>query len=274
MQVAEQELNSYWLGDNKLESHLFDDGFVRYRDHYMNHITAEHESGWDMTSRFRDRCLDFAPVDLNCLIYKYENDLALYYEDKKDEKKAIHYRRRANHRKAMINQFMWDEKEGFFFDFNEETKKRSDFYSLAGFFPLWIGIVDEEKAEKVREKLVFFEYEGGLVTTQQNSISPEGRQWDWPNGWAPLQLIAVEGLMNYGFEEDAKRVAEKWVKLIEKFYRKNGKIYEKYNVVDGEMAKSERYQNQDGFGWTNAVFLCFVKMFALELDKKNIATVK
>jgi alpha,alpha-trehalase len=158
---------------------------------------------------------------------------------------------------------MWDKKEGFYFDYNVETKKRSTFYSLAGYYPLWVGIADEEKAEKLKDKLSFFEYPGGLANTQNKDLLEE-RQWDWPNGWAPLQLIVVEGLMKYGFGEDAKRIAEKWVNLISEYYEKTGKIYEKYNVVDSCLAKSERYQHQEGFGWTNAVFLHFVRLFDLD----------
>ncbi|MCH8020390.1 hypothetical protein IH785_11060 [candidate division KSB1 bacterium] len=72
------ELKNYWMGTKK-EIHLMFQGLSRYCDHYITHYTAEHESGWDMTSRFNERCLDYLPIDLNSCLYKYEIDLAETY---------------------------------------------------------------------------------------------------------------------------------------------------------------------------------------------------
>jgi alpha,alpha-trehalase len=274
MEVAEEELNNYWLGTDKLEVHLFEDGLLRYCDHYLNHITAEHESGWDMTSRFHDRCLDVAPVDLNCLIYKYEIDLAKFYQMLKDETKAKKYQNEAEKRKQIINRYMWDEEKGFYFDFNESDKKKINFYSLAGFFPLWAGVADKKKAERCLENMKRFEYKCGLVTTQKEGISPEGKQWDYPNGWAPLQLIVIEGLLNYGFREEAEEIARKWVKLIYETYLETGKIFEKYDVVNCKTGENERYETQEGFGWTNAVFIKLVKIFEIDLKEYEKETEK
>lgn len=78
--VIEKELNDYWLNSKRAERHMVYQGLSRYCDHHINHNTSEHESGWDMTTRFRERCLRFLPVDLNSLLYKYEMDLHRFHE--------------------------------------------------------------------------------------------------------------------------------------------------------------------------------------------------
>jgi alpha,alpha-trehalase len=91
---------------------------------------------------------------------------------------------------------------------------------------------------------------GGLVTTAVAS----GQQWDLPNGWAPLQWVAVRGLRAYGEAELARTIAERWLANVDQVYRASGKLVEKYDVVDlGRPGGGGEYPLQDGFGWTNGV---------------------
>ncbi len=257
--IAEDELKNYWMDDKKV--HKVYMNLSRYCDHWHTNLTAEHESGWDMTSRFNEKCLDFLPVDLNSLLYKYEIDLAeisgiLGKEDKKEV-----YLRSAELRKKNINRLMWNEKKGFFFDYNFKMKKQRNFYSLAGFYPMWAGLATEEQAKRIVRKLKKFEYRWGLANTQSRGLSKRFKQWDYPNGWANQHWIVIKALLNYGFEEDARRIAEKWLNLNRKVFKRTGKFWEKYNVVKGRVGKEGRYPNQSGFGWTNAVFVKLVKLF-------------
>ena len=252
--VAEQELKNYWMDDEKADRHLVYRGLSRYCDHFVGHIPAEHEAGWDLTSRFNEKCLNFLPVDLNSLLYKYEKDLAGIYHILKNKKKAQYYQEQATKRKKSIMKLMWDNKRGFFFDYNYKLKKKSRFYSLAGFYPLWAEIVSNKEALKIVKNIKKFEREGGLVNTQKTS-SEEIKQWDYPNGWANQQWIVFKGLLNYGFKEDAERLATKWLDLNKKIFLRTGKFWEKYDVVHCKIGKSGRYPTQEGFGWTNSIFV-------------------
>jgi alpha,alpha-trehalase len=255
--VAEQELKNYWVA----EPHLTESGLSRYCDHFWTHTTAEHESGWDMTSRFAERCLDYLPVDLNSLLYKYETDLAKIFGILGKKDKARKCAAAAEIRKQKINELMWNESKGFFFDYNHNTKSQSTFYSLAGFYPLWAGLVSKEQAEKMRKAVKKFEFEGGLANTQSGGLSKFYKQWDYPNGWAPQQFIVVDGLLKYGFAADAERIAVKWLDMNKKVFLETGKFWEKYNVVENSLGKTGRYPMQSGFGWTNAVFVRLLSMF-------------
>jgi alpha,alpha-trehalase len=110
------------------------------------------------------------------------------------------------------------------------------------------------QAKKCRDNLKKFECKYGLANTQKK-VSKEFKQWDYPNGWPNQEWIAIKGLLNYGFTEDAERLAKKWLNLNKKVFNKTGKFWEKYDVVTGTIGKEGRYPNQMGFGWTNAIFI-------------------
>ena len=214
-----------------------------------------------MTSRFNEHCLDYLPVDLNSCLYKYEADLAEMYQILNNKPKQKYYSKEADKRRRTVIKLMWNSKKGFFFDYNYKFRKQSNFYSIAGFYPLWAKLPSEKQAKKIRDNLKLFEYKGGLANTQKTGLSKEFKQHDYPNGWPNQQWIAIKGLLNYGFREDAERLAKKWLELNQKIFLKTGKFWEKYNVVKCDVGKAGRYPNQVGFGWTNAVFVKLVNEF-------------
>jgi len=253
--VASKELKNYWMQNKKPETRLVYRGLSRYCDHHVCHEASEHESGWDMTSRFNAECLNYLPVDLNSLLYKYEKDLAKIYLILKKESEEKEYLKKAEKRKKDMNRLMWNEELGFFFDYNHIKKKESKFYSLAGFYPLWSEMATNEQAAKMVKHLKKFEFRGGITNTQKSKLSREYKQWDYPNGWPNKQWIIIKGLLNYGYRNDAMRLAKKWLDLNKKVFEKTGKFWEKYDVVNCKIGKSARYKTQEGFGWTNGVFV-------------------
>lgn len=237
------------------------EGLSRYLEHFFTHVTAEHESGWDLTSRYKHNCLDYLPVDLNSLLYKYETDLKWIYSMFGNSAKIRKYTRMASKRKKKIINLMWTEKRGFFFDYNYRMKRRSKFYSLAGYYPMWVGIPTEKMAKRMVRNLRKFEYRGGLANTQKEGLSKDFKQWDYPNGWPNQQWIVIQGLLRYGYEKDARRIALKWLRMNKRIFERTHKFWEKYNVVRCTIGKSGVYQTQPGFGWTNAIYLKLTNMF-------------
>lgn len=64
--------------------------------------------------------------------------------------------------------------------------------------------------------------------------------------------------MQYNHEALAHQICERWKRLNERTYAATGKMMKKYNVQDIEVkAGGGEYPNQDGFGWTNGVYLMF-----------------
>ncbi len=261
--IAEDELKNYWMAKiyHAKKGHMVYEGLSRYLEHFFTHVTAEHESGWDLTSRYKHNCLDYLPVDLNSLLYKYETDLKWIYSMFGNSAKIRKYTRMASKRKKKIINLMWTEKRGFFFDYNYRMKRRSKFYSLAGYYPMWVGIPTEKMAKRMVRNLRKFEYRGGLANTQKEGLSKDFKQWDYPNGWPNQQWIVIQGLLRYGYEKDARRIALKWLRMNKRIFERTHKFWEKYNVVRCTIGKSGVYQTQPGFGWTNAIYLKLTNMF-------------
>jgi alpha,alpha-trehalase len=236
--------------------HGYYDNLPKDPDFYRND-RAERESGWDMTDRFGYRCMDYNPVDLNCLMVQSAKDIAAVHRELEGPQSAAvaKWEGEADHLASEIRSKMWDDEKGMFYDYDHVNGRRSDYASLATFMPLFTGVASPEQARRVRDNLKLFEHEGGLAVSARVS----GKQWDAPYGWAPLQMIAVEGLRRYGFEGDARRVASRFLHCVAGVFEQRGQVLEKYDVVKMSGDAEVGYGNQEGFGWTNAVVRTFTE---------------
>lgn len=231
-----------------------------------HHLRAGAASGWDFSSRwFRDpkdlatiHTADFVPVDLNCLLYLLEKKIAVGSTKAGDKEAGWKYARLAEHRKTALLEYAWNDSLSFFTDYNWADNRPSTSLTLAACFPLFVSIASPEQAQQVARRLeTDFLRDGGLLTTLEET----GQQWDAPNGWAPLQWIAVNGLLNYGYRELADTIRQRWLRLNSDVFRRTGKMMEKYNVVQPQLeAGGGEYPGQDGFGWTNGVYLALTHL--------------
>lgn len=236
-----------------------------YRD-----LRAACESGWDFSCRwFTDSqqlhtavTTQIIPVDLNALLYHLESTLAQAYELQGEGEKAASFRSQAAARKAAIQAFCWDDQNGFYRDYNFQEEAFTAVYSMAGAYPLFFGIADQEQAQRSAQKLQSdFLRAGGFTST----LIKTGQQWDAPNGWAPLQWIAYQGLKNYGQASLANEARDRWLNNNDLVYQQAGKMVEKYNVEDASAsAGGGEYPLQDGFGWSNGVSRRFLAEKAKE----------
>jgi len=268
-------LNRYWDDNNspRPESYkedvrtagkaLQDFPELSREDIYRN-LRAGAESGWDFSSRWLVKNIEgnydlstirtthIIPIDLNVLLFNMERTLSKAFSLKGNLAKANVYKAKYLARKKTINKYLWNEKEGFFKDYNFVSGEQTETISLAGVYPLFFDLANDKQARSVSEKIEkVFLRPGGLVTTINNT----GQQWDAPNGWAPLQYISIQGLRNYGFNDLASKISQRWLSLNQKVYQQSFKMLEKYNVEDlSKESGGGEYPTQDGFGWTNGVF--------------------
>lgn len=229
---------------------------------FYQHIRAACESGWDFSSRWLADITSFSsietlniiPVDLNMWLYLLEFRIACYHQALGQDLAAHHFFSLAEQRKMAINKYCWSDENGFYFDYNLRTQCLSSVYALSGCTPLFAHMSNQEQAKSIA-KVLFEKFlkTGGLVTTLHTL-----QQWDAPNGWAPLQYLAVQGLLNYQQTTLANTIMELWLKTNQNRYDATGKMLEKYNVCDpSNMPNGGEYPSQDGFGWTNAIALKF-----------------
>lgn len=233
---------------------------------FFKNLRAACESGWDFSSRwFADgqskstiHTMEIIPVDLSSLIYSMETTLAELYQLKGDSRLAAHYQARASARKATIQKYHFDAGTGSYQDYDFVAHQATGRLSIAMAFPLFFHAATDDAAKQVARVIQSqFLQTGGVLTTLVNS----GEQWDAPNGWAPMQFVAVQGLINYDEKPLALEIAQRWIALNQRVYDQEGKMMEKYNVVDPTVkAGGGNYPNQDGFGWTNGVDIVLIEL--------------
>lgn len=235
----------------------------------FRHIRAGAESGWDFSSRwFKNGCgmeyihtTDILPIDLNSLILNIEKTLIDQYKDNPEKIDFMQVvSARAAARETALHKLFWDEKNNFFMDYDWVDARRASIFSLAGVYPLFFGWATPlQAAQTARILEERFLKTGGFVTT----LTESGQQWDYPNGWAPLQWIVFKGLENYGFHDLIREGFGRWLKVNRIVFEKTGKLTEKYNMISKfEDAQEGEYPNQDGFGWTNGVYLRLTRLLA------------
>ncbi|MBU9691702.1 alpha,alpha-trehalase TreA [Burkholderia multivorans] len=267
-------LNRYWDASDtpRDESYLEDVTTAKaasgraandvYRD-----LRAGAESGWDYSSRWLGdgktlatiRTTSIVPVDLNSLMFHLERAIVKGCTVTHDVGCVIDFSGRAARRALAINRWLWN-RGGYYGDYDWQLRKPRDGVTAAGLYPLFAGVAWPERAKatarEVRKTLL---QPGGLATTTETT----GQQWDAPNGWAPLQWIAIEGLRRYGEPALAKDIGTRFLADVKHVYATEGKLVEKY-VVEGAGqggGGGGEYPLQDGFGWTNGVTLKLLEMY-------------
>ena len=257
-----------WLDDvNTAKSNPNRPATDIYRD-----LRSAAASGWDFSSRWMDnpqqlgtiRTTSIVPVDLNALMFKMEKMIAAASKAAGDNDKAAHYESLASARQSAMEKNLWNEKEGWYADYDLKSHKVRNQLTAAALYPLFVNAASRERAAKVataagRNLLKA----GGISTTTVNS----GQQWDAPNGWAPLQWVATEGLQNYGQDKIAMDVTWRFLTNVQHTYDREQKLVEKYDITStGTGGGGGEYPLQDGFGWTNGVTL---KMLDLVCPKEK-----
>ena len=227
-------------------------------DVVFRNLRAAAESGWDFSSRWLAdgrtlatiRTVELVPVDLNSLLYGLESTLARAYRAAGQERQATQINARAWNRRQAIHHYLWDPESGAFGDYAWRERRLTGHLSAATLYPLFFGAATAAQAQRVaaavKDRLL---QPDGLATTTVHT----GEQWDAPNGWAPLQWIAIEGLNRYGHTQLAREIASRWIRENVDLYEAGGRLVEKYDVSGDAAARGGEYPLQDGFGWTNGV---------------------
>ncbi len=262
-------------------------------DMYFVHDRSLRESGHDTSWRLDNVCAHLNTVDLNSLLYKYEKDfaylIATYFNDSFQGVDAKSYNSdywldKARIREELMRKFLWSDTEGSFFDYNFIENTQTNFESATNFYPLWAAFCSEKEARKLVDNLMqSFRVKGGITATTKASVAfidenqPQ-RQWDYPNGWAPHQMLLWKGLLNYGYRKETQELVYRWLWMITRnAVDYNGTIPEKYDVVScthkvyaeyGNVGTEFDYITTSGFGWMNASYQYGLSLLDASLVEK------
>ena len=219
-----------------------------YGDKFLSYA----ESGWDCTSRFPDRPQDGDWLDLNSLVYGMACDLA-FFAAELGNGEAAKWTSVADRQREAMNRVLWDEDLGMFCDHDAVRDRRSDLVSAATFYPLFTKVATPEQAARIVRHLPKLECRWGVAASENRNLL--NYQWDYPQGWACLQLVVAQGLINYGYTADAKRIARKYVEVADKVFSETGALWEKYDVVKGTVSVTKEYESPKMLGWSAGVYL-------------------
>ena len=241
------------------ESHFYDAETDSLTPLFYKSDRSMRESGFDPSNRFGPfnvGIIHHAPVGLNSFLYRYEKDLSAIMATLGRSDAAKRWGLRAEQRRRRMNDLLWDAEAGRYRDYNFRTDTQNEYPFATAFAPLWAGLAADSQAAATASTLWQLEAPGGVLTSTRRT----GSQWDAPFGWAPLQMMAVEGLRRYGYDAAADRLSAKFVGLVSNEFQEHGVILEKYDLVQRESDVSAGIQygyseNVVGFGWTNAVVL-------------------
>jgi alpha,alpha-trehalase len=243
------------------------DGYRLTADFYLGD-RAMRESGFDTSFRFgpfSGSTHHYAPVCLNSLLFRYEQDMAKLAQELGDAEGVSKWNARADDRAKAIHKYLWRDEAGTFMDYNFMDESSSTFTYLSIYYPLWAGLATKEEAAALVKQLPVFEHPGGLAM----SSAASGMQWDEPFGWAPMNWVAVKGLYDYGYIDDAFRIARSFLDTVTSSFAGDATVREKYDVERGDanvQVTAGYKQNVIGFGWTNGVYL---KMLELLTDNSH-----
>ena len=226
-----------------------------------NHAAGE--SGWDFTPRMGWEVYHYAALDLNSWLYSLEDQLSFFAGELGLPEEQAMWQKKREERASLCRKYLKGE-DDVFYDYYEPTGERSPLISAATYYPLYVGMANEKEAAAAVKMLPRVEEEFGVACVEKCD-KPGNYQWGHPNGWPPTQKIIVDGLLRYGYREDALRIAKKYVDLVERCFQETGHLWEKYNVVKGNAEVVDEYEMPTMLGWTFGVYAHFCNLLGREI---------
>ncbi len=253
-----REYNGYWQSPG----HLTPTGLSTCRDDhpaagYTAGMNAECECGEDMSPLFDAKVMDCTPIHLNVALVGMAQELGALALRFGWKDKAAMWQKEASLRAARIDQYTWDAKEGFYFEYDFVRQVKLPYYSLNAFWPMWLGLASKEQARRTVEHLGKFEQPHGLAFTDKAYPSPHPslklNQWMYPESWPPMEVVTAQALARYGYHAEAQRVGRTYLENVVTTWETSGHLWERYNAVEGgHEVPIERHEPRALHGWSTA----------------------
>lgn len=264
---SECGLNAY--GSNASEEYLqkfFDEISLRLN---LSHTNNEEkldlskkllniaESGWDFTPRYKTEkglfeVTEYAPVDLNSILYDAEMKASIMLEIIGEKEKSKFYFNKSQERKKVMHKYMRHSQTGVFLDYNFKSKNLSEIYSAASFCVYAFGVDSDIKAAKILLKKLSTKY--GIAACEKRK-QQDYLQWDYPNIWAPCTYFGAEAFKALNKTRLYNRISKTYNNTVKKCFIKTGKLWEKYNAETGNKGSDNEYNTPAMLGWTAGVYL-------------------
>lgn len=221
-------------------------------------ILAIAESGLDFNLRFKTKdskiaAHEFLHLDLNSWLYAAEDYLEKILSILGRNDEATKFFNMKENRKKKMEEYFFDKEEGIYLDYNFINKTHSKVITAVSLYPFALGVFNNK--DRALRVLKYLETDKGISCAAKHD-GPLFYQWDYPTMWGETTLIIYKALKNVGALEEAQRVKEKYMAILEEQFKKTGRLWEKYNAIDGSIMNVE-YAAPPFMGWTAAAYQIF-----------------
>lgn len=241
---SRQEKDFRWLGGKYYEK------LCKYLDYWFRHCDAD-KNGlcfWDGSDHSgmdnqKPRLgfvgqMEYEGVDLNCYLVRELDAMSEIAKELGKPEDAEKFRLHSEKLVSLIDEYFWDETDGFYYDRSEITGEKNRIKSVAGLLPLWLGKIPQERADRlIREHLLnpeefWLQYPVATWAKSEKGYYQErkGGECNWMGTtWIPTNYMVFHGLVKHGAHEAARELAEKTYELV----ISEGEIREYYNGETG-----------------------------------------
>lgn len=211
-----------------------------------------------------------ASIYLNCLMYAEFQATAKLGELLGLNERSVYYQKKAEKLKVSIQEYCWDERDGFFYNVDvnllpiDKTQKLHSgcprhwntliqrIEVWACFMPMWVGIATPEQAKRMvedhyRNQKTFNAPYGVRSLSKMEkmyAIIRSGNPSCWLGPiWGISNYVLFDGLRKYGYINDATELAEKTISLLGRDLEECGQMHEYYHPETGEGITNPGFQN-------------------------------
>ncbi len=241
------------------------------------------ESGMDNSPRF-DKDTVLEAIDFSCFMANETRIMAKIAGILEDAENEAFFNKWYEKIKNDINQKLWSEKDGFYFDFDINNNELQKIWTVASFLPILAGICDQKQTEQLIKHLTDknrFYTEMPIPSVSKHDSNYSSDMWRGPV-WLNYNYMVIKGLENCGYGSLATEIAQKTVHSLNYWYKKSGTVFEYYDpdnlsspaTLDRKGAVFEpydfniRYQSVRDYGWSNTICLDLLHN-ELKRDAKN-----
>lgn len=218
-------------------------------------------------------------IFLNALMYRELKATAYIAGCLQQKEIAVTYNKEADRLIKQVQEYCWDPRDGFYYsvDLNLRPVEKPDVKSLqpgqlffhvgqprtydcliqrlsvwSGFMAMWAGIAKPEQARLMVDRH-FRDTTSYNAPAGIRSLSPLEKMYDtrasgnpssWQGPvWINVNYLVFRGLINYGYKEEARELAEKTILLLGRDFERFGALHEYYLPENGEPVLNKGFQN-------------------------------
>ncbi len=273
-----------WIKNLYEANRLFLDWILEHRDANKNYLFEWYvdpdaadcrcgESGMDNTPRF-DVVQLMDSIDYSCYMAneaRHMEKLAKILDLTTDAEKYADLFKKIS---DQINNILYDEEDGRYYDRELESGKFRKVSTPASFLPLFSGVCPPDRAKRLVEDICNPKTFASAIPLPTVAMDDPHHSKDYWRGtvWINYNYMVQQGMRDYGFIDEANKLANATIAGIAHWYMREGCTFEIYDPYDklcpsdlerkGPVIKPTEYNARlmavRDFGWSSCLYTALV----------------